>query len=456
MATTVASDSVQELRGSLRGELIGPGEAGYDEHRLVWNGMIDKRPALIARCTGAADVINTVNFARDHRLPIAVRSGGHNVAGLSTCDDGIVLDLAPMKGIRVDPAARTVRAEPGLRWGEFDRETQAFGLATTGGTNTDTGIGGLSLGGGFGWLAGKHGLTVDNLLSADVVTADGKLVKASADDNPDLFWAIRGGSGNFGVITSFEYRLHPVGPMVVGGMVTHPLAKAAEMLRFYREFLPSAPDELTVYAGFMTSPDGQPLAALAGAYIGPLDEGEKAVKGLKEFGPPVEDMLGPIPYLAQQSMMDEAFLPGLHNYWKGDFLKELSDPAIETMVDHFGRVPSPRTMVMLVPINGVASRLPVDATAFPHRAARCALGIYSRWDNPSDAEQNISWTRDFWRSIQPFASGGVYVNELSGDEGEDRVRLAYGPNYARLAQVKAKYDPDNLFRLNANVKPAAR
>ena len=446
--TPVLSDTaIQELRASLRGSVIVPSDAGYDEARRVWNAMIDKRPAAIANCTGAADVIAAVNFARTHDLPLALRSGAHNVAGFATCDDGLVIDMSPMKGIRVDPAARTVRAEPGLRWGEFDRETQAFGLATTGGSVSDTGIGGLTLGGGMGWLAGKYGLTVDNLLSADVVTAAGELVKASADQNPDLFWAIRGGSGNFGVITSFEYQLHPVGPIIMGGAVFHAMANAAEVLRFYREFTRSAPDELTVWTGFMTLPGGPQVVVVAAAYSGSVEDGERAIRPLKEFGTPIQDMLGPLPYVAQQSMLDAAIPPHLHNYWKADFLADLSDAAIDTIVEHASRVPSPRSLVLLFPVNGVARRVPVEATAFPHRVAGCQLGIYAIWEQPAEADENIAWTRQFWSAVQPFASGRVYVNELSADEGEDRVRLAFGPNYTRLAHIKAKYDPDNLFRL---------
>jgi len=451
MAVTAEGSIGHELPG-FRGELLGTTDPGYEEARGVWNAMIDRRPAVVARCTGAADVIAAVNYAREHELRVAVRGGAHNVAGLATCDDGVVIDLAPMKGIRVDAAARTVHAQAGLRWGEFDHETQAFGLATTGGTVGDTGIAGLTVGGGFGWLSGKYGMTIDNLLAADVVTADGSLVKASADENPDLFWGIRGGSGNFGVVTSFEFQLHPVGPMITGGAVFHPLPRAAEVLSFYREFMASAPDELTAYAGLLTGPGG-PVVAIAAAHCGAPDEAEQALRPLKEFGPPVQDLVGPIPYVVQQTLFDEAMPPRLHNYWKSDFLTGLTEDVIELAADYYARVPSQRSVALIVPINGVASRVPVTETAFPHRGG-VMIGIYSLWDDPARTDENVAWARGFWDAIQPFASGGVYVNELAVDEGEDRVRLAFGPNYDRLTQVKAKYDPTNLFRLNANIKPA--
>jgi FAD/FMN-containing dehydrogenase len=453
MAIAVQDSTIQALRASLLGDLITPSDAGYDTHRRVWNLNIDKRPALIARCTCAADVVNAVNFAREQRLVIAVRGGAHNVAGLGTCDEGIVLDLSPMKKIEVDPITLMARAEPGVKWTELDRETQAVGLATVGGTVGDTGIAGLTLGGGFGWLSNKYGMTVDNLLSVDIVTADGQLLRASVDENADLFWGVRGGSGNFGVVTAFEYRLHPEGPMIVGGGVFHPLSAGVEMLKFFREFIATAPDELTVYAGLMTNPQAGPLAAMAAAYAGPMDEGEKAIEPLKKFGTPVQNLLGPIPYLVQQTLFDEAMAPGRQHYWKADFLKDFSDNSIETAVDFYSRVPAPMSMVLFVPISGVASRVPVEATAFPHRNG-VQLGMYGQWQHDAEAEPTKAWVRDFWRGIQPFARGAVYVNELDADEGEDRVRLAYGVNYDRLASIKAKYDPKNLFRLNANVRPA--
>jgi FAD/FMN-containing dehydrogenase len=439
-----------------RGRLVSEGDVDYDESRRVWNAMIDKRPSLIAHCTGAADVIAALAFAREQELPIAVRGGGHNVAGLSTCDDGIVLDLSAMKGIRVDPEGGTARAQPGLRWVEFDRETQAFGLATTGGTVGDTGIAGLTLGGGFGWLAGKYGMTIDNLLSADIVTADGQLRTVSADRDPDLFWAIRGGSGNFGVVTSFEYQLHPVGPMIMGGAVFHHLHDAPEVLRFYRELVASAPDEVTYYAGLLPTPHG-PVVAIAAAHCGSLKDGERVLEPLKKFGSPAQDLLGPIPYLGQQSLLDDLMTPGLHNYWKADYVRTLTDEVIDLAVESFERTPSHRSLILFIPVNGAAGRVAPDATAFAHRDPNIVgVGVYALWEDPADTDGNVAWARETWAALQPYASGGVYVNDLSEDEGEDRVRTAFGSNYDRLAEVKAVYDPDNVFRLNANVRPAVR
>jgi FAD/FMN-containing dehydrogenase len=449
------AEAIEQFRKNHRGPVITPQDPGYDECRRVWNAMIDKRPAVIARCRSAVDVIAAVKFGRDTGLPIAIRGGGHGVAGRATCEDGIVIDFSEMKGIRVDPRARTARAEPGLRWNEFDRETQAFGLATTGGTIGDTGIAGLTLGGGFGWLGGVCGMAVDNLLAADVVLATGELVHATHDEHPDLFWALRGGGGNFGVVTSFEYRLHPVGPMVVGGLIVHPLDRARDVLRFYREFLTKAPDELTAAAVLMTAPDGNKACAIAVAYTGDIAAGEKAVQPIKDFGTPVMDVIGPMPYLAQQALIDDAMPPNVLNYWKADFISSVSDPVIETAVDAFTRVQSPMSSILFFPIHGAATRVAPDATAYPHRGG-LHMGIYSLWADPSATESNIAWVRETWAAVQPFVAGGVYVNELGEDEGEDRVRQAYGLNYGRLAQVKAKYDAHNLFSLNANVQPTIR
>jgi FAD/FMN-containing dehydrogenase len=399
-------------------------------------------------------VIAALAFAREQGVSIAVRGGGHNVAGLSTCDEGIVIDLSVMKGIRVDPEARTASAQPGLRWVEFDRETQAFGLATTGGTVGDTGIAGLTLGGGFGWLAGKYGMTIDNLRAADIVTADGQLRTVSADRDPDLFWAIRGGSGNFGVVTSFEYQLHAVGPVITGGAVFHRLEDAPQVLRFYRELVATAPDEVTYYAGLLPTPHG-PVVAVAAAHCGSLENCERALQSLKSFGSPAQDLLGPIPYLGQQSLLDELMSPGLQNYWKADYVTGLSDEVIDLAVEAFQRTPSHRSLMLFIPVNGAAARVAPDATAFAHRDPNIVgVGVYALWEDPADTDENVAWARATWESLQPYASGGVYVNDLSEDEGDDRVRAAFGSNYDRLAEIKAAYDPDNVFRLNANVKPA--
>jgi FAD/FMN-containing dehydrogenase len=445
--------SLDSLRSSFRGALITAGDSSYEKARRVWNGLIDKRPAVIAQCAGAADVMATVKYARDLGLPLAVRGGGHSIGGNSTCNDGVVLDLCRMKGVRVNSVARTARAEGGVLWQEFDHETQAFGLATTGGMLGDTGIAGLTLGGGFGWLCRKYGLTIDNLLSVDIVLASGELVTADEHQFPDLFWGVRGGSGNFGVVTSFEYRLHQVGPMITGGLVLHPLARAAEMLRFYREFVESIPDELAVAAALLTGPDGQKLAAMVAAHCGSLEDGERAVHPLKEFGPPVMDAIGPLPYLAQQSLLNDGYPPSLLNYWKADFINELSDGLISAAIDHFARTPSPRSAMLWFPFSGAVRRVASDATAYPHRGG-IHMGVYSLWTDPAESKANVDWARQGWELMRPVASGGVYVNELGLDESDDRVRSAYGTNYRRLAQLKAKYDPENLFRLNANIPPS--
>jgi FAD/FMN-containing dehydrogenase len=443
---------VDELKAGLRGPLLRPGDDGYDEARRLWNGMFDRRPALIARCAGVADVVRAVNFGREHRLPLAVRGGGHSFPGHSVCDGGLVVDLSSMKGIRVDPVARTARAQAGAKWIDLDHETQAFGLGTTGGTASDTGIAGLTLGGGLGWLSSKHGLTVDNLISADVVLADGRFVTASATEHADLFWGLRGGSGNFGVVTSFEYRLHAVGPTILGGMVLYPLGKLREMLRFYREFNREAPDELTIYAALLDPPGGDTVAALICCYCGPLDKGADVVRPLKSFAPLLQDMLGPMPYAAQQCLTDAALPAGSRYYTKGGFLADLPDAAIEVFAEYAATKPSPLSAVLIQTVRGAAGRIDPGATAFAFRRFPYAPVIVSQWLDAADSEKNVAWARDFWKALRGFAGDGVYVNDLGPDD-EDRVRLAYGPNYERLAALKKKYDPDNLFRLNPNITP---
>ncbi len=444
--------AIGKFKASLRGELIQQSDERYDEARKLWNGMFDRRPALIARCAGTADVMSAVNFAQENRLQVAVRGGGHSLPGHSVCDGGLVIDLSPMKAIRVDPAAHTARAQPGVKWIEFDHETQAFGLATTGGTVSDTGIAGLTLGGGLGWLSSKYGLTVDNLISADVVLADGRFLTASATENQDLFWGLRGASGNFGVVTSFEYQLHAVGPTILGGMVAYPLGKAKEVLRSYREFSKAAPDELTIYAAFVNPPGGDTVVALFCCYSGPLDKGEEVIRPLKFLGPPVQDLLGPMPYVAQQRIFDGGFPAGSYYYTKADFLADLTDEVIEVFAEYAATKPSPLSGILVQTACGAASRVASNAMAFPHRTFPYAPVIVSQWLEAADSEKNISWARNCWRALQSFAGGGVYVNDLSHDD-EDRVRIAYGANYERLAALKKKYDPDNFLRLNPNIKP---
>lgn len=452
----IADAKIEQLEERVRGQILCPGQPGYDDARTIWNAMIDRRPALIVRCAGASDVIAAVQFAREHELRISVRGGGHNVAGSSLIDDGLMIDLSQMKSIRVDPAGRTARVEPGVRWGELDAEAQAFGLATVGGTVKTTGIAGLTLGGGFGWLTGKHGMTIDNLLSADVVTADGQLVHASETEHPDLFWALRGAGANFGIVTSFEYRLHPVGPLILGGMVIYPIEQLREMLRFYRDFAPSAPDELTVYAAAVTTPDGMPAAALALCYCGDLEAGNRVIEPVRAFGQPIVDTLGPMPYMAQQELLSRVFPDGRQNYWKAGLTATLTDEAIETIAEYTPRVPSPLTAIVIAGSGGAAARVAPDAMAYFHRSAIYNLMILSHWEDPADNDRNVNWTREFFEAVQPHLSGGVYVNDLNDprDEGDARVRAAYGGNYARLAALKAQYDPTNFFRQNQNIPPA--
>ena len=454
-AVAVDETAVQRFEEGLRGRVLRPGDEGFDAARRVWNGMIDRTPALIARCAGAADVVRGVNFARDHHLLLAVRGGGHSAAGNGVCDRGLVIDLSGMKGIRVDPGRRTVRAEAGVTWGEFDRETQAFGLATTGGVVSTTGIAGLTLGGGIGWLMREHGLSCDNLLSADVVTADGRLLTASADEHPDLFWAVRGGGGNFGVVTSFEYRLHEVGPTVLGGLLIWPRTVARDVLRRYRDFTQSAPENASAYAALGTSPDGVPVVVVICFYNGAVADGERLLRPLRDFGPPVADTVQPMPYAALQQMLDPLNPPGNRVYWKSAVLRDIGDDALGAVLDHAAAAPSPLSSAILEFYGGAANRVGAQDTAYPLRDARYALNAVSTWTDPGQDAANVRWSRGLWEAARPFSPGSVYVNFIGADEGEDRVRAAYGANYDRLAAIKAKYDPDNLFRLNQNIKPAA-
>jgi len=453
-STLAVDDStVEALRASLGGPLLRPGDDGYDAARQIFNGMIDRRPALIARCTATGDVAKAVGFAREQGLVVSVRGGGHNVAGNAVCDGGLMIDLTLMKGIRVDPAARTVRAQGGVTWREFDRECQAFGLATTGGAISSTGIAGLTLGGGFGWLGRSYGMSCDNLISADVVLADGTVVTASMDEHPDLFWGLRGGGGNFGVVTSFEYRLHPVGP-ILGGMLLYPLDRAKEVLRTLRDFNESAPDASSVFGVLMTTPEGDRMLALLVCYNGPIEQGEALLRPLRERTTPLADLVATIGYEQMQTMLDEGFPFGLQNYWKSEFLKALPDEAIDLVVDRFAAAPSPLSAVVLEQFGGAYRRVASDETAFGHRDWDYNFLIVSRWADPADADGNIRWARDLWDAVRPFASGAVYVNYLEGgQEGADRIRSAYGGNYDRLVALKERYDPSNFFRLNQNIQP---
>ena len=455
MSTGLDEATIQELRTGLRGALLRPGDDGYETARQVWNGMIDRKPALIVRCEGVADVITAVNFARTNNLLVSVRGGGHGISGNAVCEGGLMIDLSRMKGIRVDPVRRTARAEPGLTLGEFDHETQVFGLATTLGFVLTAGIAGHTLGGGLGFLMRQFGLTCDNLLSVDLVTASGQLLTVSETENADLFWGMRGGGGNFGIVTSFEYRLHAVGPMVLGGSIIHPFSSAREVVQFYREFTSTSPDQLTIHLVFATLPDGQPAVVIVPFYNGPLEIGEETIRPLREYGSPLADTIGPMPYKTVQAQGGALYPPGRLNYWKSSFLKEVSDEAIETMITQFATVPSQFSIVGFEELGGAVSRVGKDETAFGERSAHYCLIITSQWIDPSESEKNIEWARDFWEAMQPFISEAVYVNYL-GTEGEDRIKAAYGlAKYERLVALKNKYDPTNFFRLNQNIKPTA-
>jgi FAD/FMN-containing dehydrogenase len=454
---TGLSETVGELSGTYSGQLLLPADAGYEAARKVHNGLIDKRPAVIARCRGVGDIVDAVRVAHRHQLDVAVRGGGHNVAGLSTIDGGLLIDLSPMTGVQVDPKARTARAHGGATWGLFNRETQLHGLATTGGVISTTGVGGLTLGGGIGWLMGKHALALDNLLSIELVLADGRLVTASPDDNADLFWALRGGGGNFGVAASLEYRLHSVGPTVVGGLIAYPLDAAWDVLRFYRDLTAALPDELTVFGGLVHAPDGSgtKLAAIVLCHCGPIADGERAVQPVKGFGTAAIDGIGPMPYCQINAMLDGGFPRGALNYWKSQFLSGLSDDAIRTMIECFADCPTPMGALLLEHFHGAVSRVGVSETAFPHRAEGYNLLVLAEWMDPADNDRCIAWAREAYAATQPFMGASRYVNYLADDERGEQVIAAYGPNYRRLQQIKAKYDPDNFFRMNHNISPAA-
>ena len=457
MATgSSVSEAATELAGTFSGELLQPTDAGYEEARKVHNGLVDKRPALIARCRGVADIADAIKLAQRLNLEVAVRGGGHNVAGRATVDDGLMIDLSTMKGIHVDPKAKTVRAQGGVTWAEFNRETQLYGLATTGGVVSSTGIAGLTLGGGLGWLMGKYGLALDNLRSVDLVSADGEILRASAEENTDLFWALRGGGGNFGVAASFEYQLHPVGPSVTGGLVAHPFEEAKDMLRFYRDVTESLPDEFMIFGGLIHAPDGSgtKLAAMVLCHCGPLDAGESAAQPIKEFGSPIMDAIGPMPYSDLNAMLDAGYPKGALNYWKSSFLAGLSDEAIDRMIECFANCPTPMGQILLEHFHGAATRIGVSETAFPHRSDGYNLIVLSEWMDHAETDQCIAWARETYAAMNPFVTSSRYVNYLGDDEEGDPVAAAYGPNYQRLQALKAKYDPENLFHLNQNISPA--
>ena len=454
---------LDSLHAALRGPLCRKGEAGYDEGRSIWNAMIDRSPDLVVRCAGTADVIRAVRFAAEHGLGIAVRAGGHNIAGNAVGEGGLLIDLSPMKSVRVDPEARRAWVGPGATLGDVDKETQIFGLAVPTGINSTTGIAGLTLGGGFGWLTRAFGMTIDNLTAADVVTAKGELVHASARENPDLFWAIRGGGGNFGVVTAFEFALHPVGPEVFSGLIVHPFDKFEELMRGYRRVVAEAPDALTIWSVLRRAPPlpflpeawhGREVVVFAACFAGSMADGEKAVVPLRRLGQPIADVLGPHPFVGWQSAFDPLLTPGARNYWKTHDFTQLSDEVIGAIANAMTTLPGPECEVFIAHVGGAMSRVPPGATAYPHRGSHFIMNVHTRWRDAAQDRDCIGWARDLFGATAPFATGGAYVNFMPADE-PDRVEQVYGANYRRLAEVKRRWDPENRLRLNQNIKPAA-
>jgi FAD/FMN-containing dehydrogenase len=457
---TMAKPTLEELRARVQGQTIAVGDADYDAARRVYNGMIDRRPSVIVRCADAADVMACVDFARENGLELSVRGGAHSVPGFGTNDGGLVIDLAPMNGVRVDPSTRTVRAEGGCTWGGFNHATYAFGLATTGGIIASTGIAGLTLGGGIGYLSRRFGLTCDNLLSADVVTADGRFVIASAKENEDLFWALRGGGGNFGIVTSFEYQLHPVKD-IGAGLFFFPVERARDVLEFYRDFIDKAPEELGMFPAFQIAPPlpfiaekdhGKTFCIFVCCWAGTLDKTEKAFEPIRKVAPIVAEMVAPMPYPVLNSLFDPLLPAGLQHYWKADFATEITDGAIKAHLEHGPKVPVLNSTMHIYPINGACNRVASDATAFAYRDAKFATVIAGMWPNPADNEKNIKWVKDYYQAVHPNSSAGGYVNFMAGDD-QDRIRDNYKGNYDRLVAIKRKYDPGNLFHLNQNIRP---
>jgi FAD/FMN-containing dehydrogenase len=457
----VATGTLEDFRRGIRGKVLDPKASSYDESRTIWNSTIDRRPALIVQCEEAGDVLRCVQFARDNGLLVAVKGGGHHIAGNAICDDGIVIDLSPMRSVRVEPQTSRALVEPGATLADVDAATAPYGLAVPVGVNSTTGIAGLTLGGGFGWITRKYGLTVDSLVSADVVTAEGKMLHASATENADLFWALRGGGGNFGIVTSFEFKLREVGQQVLSGLVVHPLDGAEALLKQYRELQDRAPDELTCWAVLRAAPPlpflptewhGRKVLIFAMCYVGDLAEGERAAAAIRALGTPIADVVGPSPFAGWQTAFDPLLAPGARNYWKSRDFAELSDDAISAVVEAARAAPGPECEVFIFHVGGAASRVPVSSTAFPQRNAHFGMNVHSRWRDQSTDKQYVEWARQAFDATAPFASGTAYVNFMPGDEG-DRVQTAYGENYARLTEIKRRYDPKNLFRLNQNIVP---
>jgi FAD/FMN-containing dehydrogenase len=461
-ATAILPEALLALKGGLRGQTLIRDDDGYDTARSIWNGMVDRSPGLIVRCHGAGDVMHAVDFAREHDLVVAVRGGGHNIAGNAVCEGGLMIDLTPMNFVRVDPTARRAWVGPGATLGDVDRETQAFGLAVPTGINSTTGIAGLTLGGGFGWLTRMYGLTIDNLVSADVVTADGQLRRASAEESPDLFWAIRGGGGNFGIVTAFEFNLHPVGPEVLSGLVVHPFEGAGRLLRSYREAVINAPEELTCWVVMRKAPPlpflpaewhGREVMIFAMCYAGDLAEGERVTEELRSLGNPIADVVGPHRLIDWQSAFDPLLTTGARNYWKSHDFEALDDGALDAIIQAMRTLPSSECEIFLAHVGGVMSRVAPDATAFPQRAAHFVMNAHTRWRESKDDNDCIAWARELFQATEPFAMGSAYVNFMPEDEA-GRVEKIYGANHRRLAKIKGRYDPHNMFRMNQNIRPS--
>jgi FAD/FMN-containing dehydrogenase len=452
---------IESLKADLRGSLFFPGEDGYEKARTVWNAMIDRRPALVVHCAGVKDIKHAVDFTRIHGLLTSIKGGGHNIAGSAVCDGGLLIDLSGMRSVRIDPGTRVAHVEPGATLGDFDAEAQAFGLATPLGINSTTGVAGLALGGGFGWFSRKHGMTIDNLVAVDVITADGRFLRADGRENADLFWAMRGGSGNFGIVTRFEFRLHPLGPGVLTGLVVYPLDEAASALKQYREFAKELSDETTVWTVLRKAPPlpflppevhGTEIIAFALFHAGDPEAGRKVLEPVRHFGKALGEFIGVQPYRSWQQAFDPLLTPGARNYWKSHNFADLSDGAIDTTIRYIGNLPSPDCEIFFGQIGGATMRPPADSAAYPHRNAMFVCNVHGRWDTPAEDRNGMEWARGFFRDTAPHATGGVYVNFLTDDESE-RVKAAYGANYQRLAEIKKKYDPQNLFRMNQNIRP---
>lgn len=460
---TRENKAIESLKREVKGQVVLPEDPSYDDVRSIWNAMIDRRPAVIVRCAGDDDVQRAIGFARGNGLEISIRGAGHNIAGNALCNDGLMIDLSTMTNVRVDVVNKRAYVEPGATLGHFDKAVQAHGLATPMGINSTTGVAGLTLGGGFGWLTRKHGMTIDNLVSVKAVTADGKKIQASENENADFFWAIRGGGGNFGVVTEFEFKLHPVGPEILAGLMVFPFSQAKRVLTRYRDFVKGAPEELSVWVVLRQAPPlpflpedlhGKEVVVLPLFYAGDIAEGEKLIEPLRGFGDTLGEHIGAQPYVEWQQAFDPLLTPGARNYWKSHNFTELSDGALDTVIEYAGKLPSPQCEIFVGLIAGAPNRIPADTMAYGHRDANFVLNVHGRWDEAAHDDTCISWARAFFKASAPFASAGAYINFMTEDEG-DRVAAAYGSNYDRLAQIKKKYDPENVFHMNQNIKPRA-